>query len=112
MAAVLLEPAAPGRLSPSDQRLHDVQREARERWQVPGGARHDLYRTSMAWVGPYRRPYCAPEQLGLPIGDLDEKQAAQQGDGGRSTYPPVVKTRLTGVGTSATLPVGVSSPVC
>ena len=29
-----------------------------------------------------------------------------------AAYPPVVKTRLTGVGTSATLPVGVSSPVC
>ena len=32
--------------------------------------------------------------------------------GDPATYPPVVKTRLTGVGTSATLPVGVSSPVC
>lgn len=58
------------------------------------------------------------EQLELLNGDLNEEEAEQQG--GRwlghlppllSYLPPVVKTRLTGVGTSVTLPVGVSSPV-
>jgi hypothetical protein len=47
-----------------------------------------LYRTSTAWERPYQRPYLRPlpkakiKRLDLPIGDLNEKQAEQQGAGG------------------------------
>ena len=40
-----------------------------------------------------------------------EEQVKQQGPVARP-LPPGGEARLTGVGTSATLPVGVSSPVC
>jgi hypothetical protein len=37
--------------------------------------------------------------------------ARQPGMAACRRYPPVVNTRLTGVGTAVTLPVGASSPV-